>query len=47
MMRSTPVLLAGLALILAILGAIILVPLWLPVAMLAVAFLVREGAIKL
>jgi hypothetical protein len=46
-MRSTPVLLAGVALILAVLAGIVLVPLWIPVALLAVAVLVREGAIKL
>jgi hypothetical protein len=45
--RSTPVLLAGLALILALVGAVALVPAWIPVALLALAFLVREGAVKL
>ena len=46
-MRSTPTLLAGLALILALVSAVVLVPLWIPVALLAVALLVRDGAIRL
>ena len=46
-MRSTSTLLAGLALILALVSAVVLIPLWIPVALLAVAVLIREGAIKL
>ncbi len=45
-MRSTPTLLAGLALILALASAVVLVPLWIPVALLAVAVLMKEGAIR-
>jgi len=45
-MRSPASLLAGLALILALLGALVLVPLWIPVALLALAFLVRDGLIR-
>jgi hypothetical protein len=36
-----------LALILALISAVVLIPLWIPVALLAVAVLTREGAIKL
>jgi hypothetical protein len=46
-MRSPSILLAGLALILALISAVVLMPLWIPVALLAVAVLIREGAIKL
>jgi hypothetical protein len=46
-MRSTSTLLAGLALILALASAVVLIPLWIPLAALAVAVLIREGAIKL
>jgi hypothetical protein len=46
-MRSTPTLLAGLALILALISAVVVVPLWISVSLLAVAMLVREGAIRL
>jgi hypothetical protein len=46
-MRSPSTLLAGLALILALISAFVLMPLWIPVALLAVAVLIREGAIKL
>jgi hypothetical protein len=46
-MRSPSTLLAGLALILALISAVVLIPLWIPVALLAVAMLTREGAIKL
>jgi|GraSoiStandDraft_32_1057276.scaffolds.fasta_scaffold2405273_2 hypothetical protein len=46
-MRSPSTLLTGLALILALISAVVLIPLWIPVALLAVAMLTREGAIKL
>lgn len=46
-MRSPSTLLAALALVLALLGALVLVPLWIPVALLALAFLVRDGVIRL
>jgi hypothetical protein len=46
-MRSTSTLLAGLALVLALASAVVLIPLWIPVALLAVVVLIREGAIKL
>jgi hypothetical protein len=46
-MRSPSTLLTGLALILALVSAVVLIPLWIPVALLAVAMLTREGAIKL
>jgi hypothetical protein len=46
-MRSSSTLLAGLALVLALISAVVLIPLWIPVALLAVAALTREGAIKL
>jgi hypothetical protein len=46
-MRSTATLLAGLALVLALASAVVLIPLWIPTALLAVAVLIREGAIKL
>jgi len=46
-MRSPSTLLAGLALILALVSAVVLIPLWIPVALLAVSVLTREGAIKL
>jgi len=46
-MRSPATLIAGLALILALLDALVWVPLWIPVALLAVAFLVRDGLIRL
>jgi hypothetical protein len=46
-MRSPVTLLAGLALILALLSAIVSIPLWIPVALLAVSVLIREGAIRL
>ena len=38
-------LLAGLAFILAVLSAVVLVPLWIPVALLALSLLVRDGAL--
>lgn len=41
---STATLLVGLALVLAVLSAIVLVPLWIPVALLALSLLVRDGA---
>jgi hypothetical protein len=40
-------LVAVLALVLALLSAIVLVPLWIPVALLAIAFLMRERVVKL
>jgi hypothetical protein len=46
-MRSPATLLAALALVLAVVGALVLVPLWIPVALLALAFLVRDGLIRL
>jgi hypothetical protein len=46
-MRSPSTLLAGLALVLSLISAVVLIPLWIPVALLAVATLTREGAIKL
>jgi hypothetical protein len=46
-MRSTPTLLAGLALVLSLISAVVLMPLWIPVALLALATLTREGAVKL
>jgi hypothetical protein len=46
-MRSTSTLLAGLALVLALASAVVLIPLWIPIALLAVAVLIRDGAIKL
>ena len=46
-MRSPSTLLAGLALILSLVSAVVLVPLWISVALLAAAVLTREGAIKL
>jgi hypothetical protein len=46
-MRSPSTLLAGLALVLSLISAVVLIPLWIPVALLAVATLTREGVIKL
>lgn len=46
-MRPTSTLLAGLALVLALASAVVLIPLWIPLAALSVAVLIREGAIKL
>jgi hypothetical protein len=46
-MSSPPTLLALLALVLALVSAVVLVPLWIPVALLAAAFLVRERVVKL
>jgi hypothetical protein len=46
-MKSTPTLLAGLALILSLISAVVIVPLWIPVALIAVSLLIRDGAINL
>ena len=46
-MRSPSTLLAGLALVLSLVSAVVVMPLWIPVALLALATLTREGAIKL
>jgi len=45
-MRTTTIL-AGLALILALVSAVTIVPLWIPIALLAAALLVKEGALRL
>jgi len=45
-MRPTTVL-AGLALVLSLIAAVALVPLWIPLALLAVAVLMMQGAIRL
>jgi hypothetical protein len=39
--------LAGLALVLALVSAVTIVPLWIPLALLAVAVLIRQGAVRL
>lgn len=41
-----PTVLAGLALILSLVAAVTLVPLWIPLALLAVAVLMMQGAIR-
>jgi hypothetical protein len=42
-----PTILAGLALILSVVSAVALVPLWIPLALLAVAVLMMQGVIRL
>jgi hypothetical protein len=46
-MRNTSTLPAGLALALSLISAVVLTPLWIPAALLALVTLTREGAIKL
>ncbi len=44
---GTTTILAGLALILALVSAVAIVPLWIPIALLAAAMLIKDGAIRL